>query len=303
MAPRLHRSSPRSSGYRVTTEIRLATRRSALALYQARRVADWLRAVHDDLAVELVEVDSSGDLDRVSPVAQLTQMGAFVRSVQAAVLDGRADAAVHSLKDLPTAQADGLVLAAFPERASPWDALVGAKLDDLAEGSLVGTGSPRRVAQLKAARPDLETRELRGNVDTRLRKVADGEVDAAVLAEAGLVRLNHADTIEEILPLEVMVPAPGQGVLAVETLIDGPIRSLVEAIGDSDLTPLVEAERTLLAETGAGCRSALGALAQWEGTRIRMDAFAEDERGARRTRVIGAHPNDVVAAARKELGL
>lgn len=302
-APRLHRSSPRSSGYRVRTEIRLATRRSALALYQARRVADWLRAVHDDLAVELVEVDSSGDLDRVSPVAQLTQMGAFVRSVQAAVLDGRADAAVHSLKDLPTAQADGLVLAAFPERAAPWDALVGAKLHDLAEGSVVGTGSPRRIAQLKAARPDLETRELRGNVDTRLRKVTEGEVDAAVLAEAGLVRLDHSDTIKEILPLEIMVPAPGQGVLAVETLIDGPIRSMVEAISNPELTPLIEAERALLAETGAGCRSALGALALWEGTRIRMDAFVEDERGARRTRVVGAHPHDVVAAARKELGL
>lgn len=287
----------------MTVEIRLATRRSALALYQARRVADWLRAVHDDVAVELVEVDSSGDLDRVSPVAQLTQMGAFVRSVQAAVLDGRADAAVHSLKDLPTAQADGLVLAAFPERATPWDALVGAKLDDLAEGSVVGTGSPRRVAQLKAARPDLDTTELRGNVDTRLRKVAEGEVDAAVLAEAGLVRLEHADSIKEILPLEVMVPAPGQGVLAVETLIDGPIRSLVEAIGNPDVTPLVEAERALLAETGAGCRSALGALAGWEGARIRMDAFVEDEHGARRTRVIGAHPDEVVAAARKELGL
>jgi hydroxymethylbilane synthase len=287
----------------VTTEIRLATRRSALALYQARRVADWLRAVHDDVAVELVEVDSSGDLDRVSPVAQLTQMGAFVRSVQAAVLDGRADAAVHSLKDLPTAQTDGLVLAAFPERATPWDALVGAKLDDLAAGSVVGTGSPRRVAQLTAARPDLETRELRGNVDTRLRKVAEGEVDAAVLAEAGLVRLEHDDAIAETLSLDVMVPAPGQGVLAVETLIDGPMRSLVEVISNPDLTPLVEAERALLAETGAGCRSALGALAGWEGSQIRMDAFVEDERGARRTRVVGAHPDDVVAAARKELGL
>ncbi|NNC41194.1 MAG: hydroxymethylbilane synthase [Acidimicrobiia bacterium] len=287
----------------MTTEIRLATRRSALALYQARRVADWLRAVHDDVAVELVAIDSSGDLDRVSPVAQLTQMGAFVRSVQAAVLDDRADAAVHSLKDLPTAQADGLVLAAFPERATPWDALVGAKLDDLAEGSVVGTGSPRRVAQLRGARPDLETRELRGNVDTRLRKVTEGEVDAAVLAEAGLVRLDHADKIQEILNLDVMVPAPGQGVLAVETLIDGEIRSLVEAISNPDLTPLVEAERTLLAETGAGCRSALGALAVWEGTKIRMDAFVEDGRGARRIRVVGDHPDDVVAAARKELGL
>ena len=138
-------SSPKCSGWQVPTEIRLATRRSPLALYQARRVADWLRAVHHDVSIELVQIDSTGDLDRVSPVAQLTQMGAFVRSVQAAVLDGRADAAVHSLKDLPTAQSDGLVLAAFPERATPWDAIVGAKLADLPDGAVVGTGSPRRI--------------------------------------------------------------------------------------------------------------------------------------------------------------
>ena len=266
-------------------------------------MADRLHAVHDDVTVELVQVDSTGDLDRVSPVASLTQMGAFVRSVQAAVLDGRADAAVHSLKDLPTAQTEGLVLAAFPERASPWDALVGAKLADLADGAVVGTGSPRRIAQLKAARPDLHAQELRGNVDTRLRKVAEGEVDAAVLAEAGLTRLEHADAIAEILPLEVMVPAPGQGVLAVETHVDGHIRGLVEAIDQPDLTPLVESERGLLAETGAGCRSALGALAQWDGGSIRMDTFVEDPDGIRRARVYGAHPDDVVAAARQELGL
>lgn len=287
----------------MTTEIRLATRRSALALYQARRVADWLRAVHDDISIELIEIDSTGDLDRTSPVAQLTQMGAFVRSVQAAVLDGRADAAVHSLKDLPTVSAEGLVLAAYPERATPWDVLVGSTLRDLPVGAVVGTGSPRRIAQLKAVRPDLRTQELRGNVDTRLRKVADGEVDAAVLAEAGLTRLEHAESIAEVLPLEVMVPAPGQGVLAVETLLDGPVRNLVEAIGKPDLTPLVETERSLLAETGAGCRSALGALAQWDNGRIRMDAFVEDDKGARITRVHGDCPDDTVAAARADLAL
>jgi len=287
----------------VPTEIRLATRRSALALYQARRVAECLLAVHPDVAIELVEIDSTGDLDRVSPVAQLTQMGAFVRSVQAAVLDGRADAAVHSLKDLPTTQTDGLVLAAFPERATPWDALVGAGLGDLPDGAVVGTGSPRRIAQLRALRPDLRTQELRGNVDTRLGKVAAGEVDAALLAEAGLVRLEHADRISEVLSIDMMVPAPGQGVLAVETRADGTIRDLVEAIGEPELTHLVESERSLLAETGAGCRSALGALAQWAGGRIQMDAFVEDERGARRARVTGDHPRQVVAAARKELGL
>ena len=191
----------------------------------------------------------------------------------------------------------------LPERATPWDALVGSTLADLAIGATIGTGSPRRIAQLKAVRPDLETQELRGNVDTRLRKVADRVVDAAVLAEAGLSRLGHAGAMAEVLPLDVMVPAPGQGVLAVDTRIDGPIRGLVEAIGNPDLTPLVETERGLLAETGAGCRSALGALARWEGRRIKMDTFVEDQNGRRRAQVTGDHPADVVAAARKELGL
>ncbi len=133
--------------------------------------------------------------------------------------------------------------------------------------------------------------------------MAAGEVDAAVLAAAGLNRLEHADAIAEVLSLDVMVPAPGQGVLAVETRTDGPVRLLIEAIADPDLTPLVESERSLLAETGAGCRSALGALARREDGRIRMDAFVEDEHGARRTTVFGDAPEDVVAAARKELGL
>ena len=123
------------------------------------------------------------------------------------------------------------------------------------------------------------------------------------MAEAGLARLEHADLIAEVLPLELMVPAPGQGVLAVETLVDGHIRNLVEATGNPNLTPLVETERSLLAETGAGCRSALGALAQWDNGRIRMDAFVEDDNGARVTRVHGDSPDDVVAAARTELAL
>jgi len=287
----------------MATEIRLATRRSALALWQANRVADRLRAFDPDLDVTLVEIDSSGDLDRVSPVATLTEMGAFVRSVQIAVLDGRADAAVHSLKDLPTTGPDGLSLVAFPERAVPWDAMVGSTLEDLPQGAVVGTGSPRRISQLRVVRPDLATVELRGNVDTRLAKVADGVVDAALLAAAGLVRLGHRDRIAETFGRSTMIPAPGQGVLTVETTVDHPLRSVFAAIDDPGLRPLVEAERGLLVATGAGCRSALGAIASWDGDAIVMDAFADENGGPRRVSVTGATPDEVVAAARKELGL
>jgi len=288
----------------VTVEVRLATRRSALALAQARSVGRCLEQAHGDrVRVVLVEIDSTGDLDRTSPVAALTEMGAFVRSVQAALLDGRADAAVHSLKDLPTGQPDGLVPIAFPERADPWDAIIGSTIDGLAPGALVGTGSPRRVAQLKILRPDLRTGELRGNVDTRIAKVTRGEVDAALLAVAGLQRLDLTGAISEVLGIEAMVPAPGQGVIVVESRPDGEAADVLRAIDDPTTRILAEAERMLLFETGAGCRSALGALATIEGASIRLDAFVDDERGPRRTMIVGDSSNAVVADARKELGL
>jgi hydroxymethylbilane synthase len=281
----------------------LATRRSPLALAQARAVADRIRHTYgDSVQVALVEIDSTGDVDRASPVAALTQLGAFVRAVQAAVLDGRADAAVHSLKDLPTASPGGLVPIAFPERADPRDVVVGSTLDALRYGALVGTGSPRRAAQLRQLRPDLQTCELRGNLGTRLDKVERGEVDAALLAAAGLQRLGRSDVIAEYLAVDVMVPAPGQGVLVVEARADGPAAELLAAIDDPDLRLLAETERRLLAEIGAGCRSAFGALAGRRDGAMHLDAFVEDERGSRRTAVTGEHADEVVAAARKELG-
>jgi hydroxymethylbilane synthase len=266
-------------------------------------VARRLEAAHPGIAVELVEIDSSGDLDRTSPVAALTEMGAFVRSVQAAVLDGRADAAIHSLKDLPTAPMPGLMPIAFPERAEPWDVMVGSTLDALPGGATVGTGSPRRAAQLRALRPDLHTAEIRGNVDTRLRKIGEGEVAAAVLAAAGLQRLGRDEVIDEVFDLAAMVPAPGQGVIVIETREGDPAADLLRRIDDPELRVLAGAERLLLAETGAGCRSALGALATRAGDVIRLDAFVDDERGPRRAAVAAETPGEVVAAARKELEL
>jgi len=288
----------------LTVEIRLATRRSPLAKAQANAVARRLERIHGDrVRVELIEIDSVGDLDRASPVAALTEMGAFVRSVQAAVLDGRAHAAVHSLKDLPTNRPEGLVLIAFPERAQPWDAMVGSTVDALAPGALVGTGSPRRIAQLRMLRPDLRTGELRGNVDTRIARVASGDVDAAVLAAAGLQRLDRTEAMSELLDVGTMVPAPGQGVLVVESRSGGEVADLLSALDEPDVRILAKAERMLLAETGAGCRSALGALATAVNGSIRMEVFIEDEGGPRRTVVVGDDPGDVVASARKELGL
>lgn len=284
-------------------ELRIATRASDLALAQARAVGAMLRSSAPEIEIALVVVESSGDRDRVSPVAELTEMGAFVRGVQAAVLDGRADLAVHSLKDLPTTQSDGLVVAAYPERQSPYDVLVGVPLDQLAYGAVVGTGSPRRAAQLRALRPDIEIVELRGNVPTRIRRVEDGEVAAAVLAEAGLTRLGLTDAIVYRFAVDEMTPAPGQGVLAVETLAEGSARAAVAAIDDAELRWIVDAERLLLSATGAGCRAALGALASKTETGMSMVTFVDDEFGPRRAVVRGESPDDLVKAARKELQL
>jgi hydroxymethylbilane synthase len=284
-------------------EIRLATRRSSLAMAQTRRVADLLRTVVPDLSVRLVEIDTAGDRDQRGSIATLTELGAFVRAVQEAVIDGRADLAVHSLKDLPVTGSDELVLSAFPERASPFDVMVGSSLVDLPERAVVGTGSPRRAAQLTRHRPDIRTTELRGNVDTRLAKIEAGEVDAAVLAEAGLVRLGRSEMISQRLGVEDMVPAPGQGALAVEARPESEAAAMAGMLDDAWLRSLLMAERDLLAQTGAGCRSALGVLATLEEGRIRLDAFVSDERGPRQAVVIGDDGEAVVAGARRELGL
>lgn len=285
------------------TSLRIATRRSELALAQARRVAELVTAAGIGEA-ELVEIDTPGDLDRHSPITQLTELGAFVRSVQQAVLDGTADLAVHSLKDLPVDPAHPSLVCSFPERRSALDVMVGGSLETLPLGGTVGTGSPRREEQLRMLRPDATVVPLRGNVDTRLRKVAAGDPVAALLAEAGLERLGRTDVISQRLTVEQMVPAPGQGALAVEAVAGTRGAEVVAAALDSsDLRPLLSAERQLLAETGAGCRSALGAVAAWESGRIRLDCFVSDERGRRRSVVVGDSPDEVVAFARQELGL
>lgn len=282
------------------TTFRIATRASRLALAQARWVASRLQEAHPGLQLSLVEVTTTGDLDRVTPVATLTEVGAFVRSVQLAVLDGRADLAVHSCKDLPVHGPEGLELL-VPGRERPWDVLCGSTLDALPDGARVGTGSPRRSAQLAMLRPDLDIAEIRGNVDTRLGKVASGEYHAIVLAEAGLSRLGRLDAITERFGIERMVPAPAQAALAIEVGAGTEAAALVRRIENPVAAREVETERLVLERTGAGCRAALGVLARDRGGSIEVTGFVSDGRGPRRATAAGADPSGAAAAIIEEL--
>lgn len=286
----------------MTDLLRIATRRSRLARSQADQVAALLRRHHPGLETELVEVTTSGDADRATPVVSLTETGAFVRAVQEAVLDGRADLAVHSCKDLPVGGPAELI-GFYPTREAPWDVICGMSLDELPAGSLVGTGSPRRAAQLLRLRSDLEIVAIRGNVDTRLGKVASGELGAVVLAEAGLRRLGRHDEIAQRFSLAEMVPAPAQAVLCLEAVVDSAGARAAAALDDDTTRRAVETERLLLAETGAGCRSALGALATVVGHRITLTAFVADDHGPRRGVGVAEEPAAAVQAVRAEVGL
>jgi hydroxymethylbilane synthase len=240
--------------------LRLATRGSAQATAQSTVVAEALRAAHPGLEVELVFVETLGDQRADVPLHQMGGQGVFVKEVQRAVLDGAADIAVHSAKDLPSITADGLALAAFCERRDPRDALVGRPLDELPEGATVATGSVRRRALLRAARPDLQFIELRGNIATRLSKLPEG--GSLVMAVAALEILGLTDRIAELLPTHSFVPAPGQGCVAVECRADdGATAALLAAIDHPTTRTVVSAERAFLAELGSGCSLPVGAHA------------------------------------------
>jgi hydroxymethylbilane synthase len=250
--------------------LRLATRGSTLALAQSRLVADGLQAAWPELRVELVTVVTEGDRRRDVPAATLGGKGIFTAAVQQAVLDGQADLAVHSAKDLPAAQVPGLVLAAVPRRDDPRDVLAGrfrlAGLDDLGPGARVGTGSPRRVALLHWLRPDLELVPIRGNVDSRVRRVHGGELDAVVLAAAGLRRLGLAAEAAVPLDPETFTPAPGQGTLAVEAREDDTqALGLLSALTHRPSRVALRAERSFLQRLGGSCTLPAGALAGGSG--------------------------------------
>ena len=245
--------------------LRAATRGSPLARLQTDLVAALL-----DEAVEALVVETAGDRRQDVPIHEMGGQGVFVKEVQQAVLDGRADIAVHSAKDLPSSPTPGLVIAAVPERADARDAMVGSTLSGLAQGARVGTGAVRRRAQLAAARPDLEFGELRGNIDTRLRKA--GRFDAIVVAAAALIRLGRADAIAELLEPAVMMPQVGQGALAVECREDDvATRTALASAEHGPSRRAVDAERAYLAALGGGCDLPAGAHAVvTRGGRVRM---------------------------------
>jgi hydroxymethylbilane synthase len=250
----------------------IGTRGSALARWQAAHVGRALQAAHPGLLIEERIIVTEGDRVQTGPVIDLGGKGVWVKEIEAALLAGTIDVAVHSLKDVPTELAPGLALVAIPPRADPRDALIsrsGAGLGALPAGSRIGTSSLRRVCQVKAARPDLEVQLLRGNVDTRLRKVAEGVVDAGLLACAGLDRLGVADRITERLSLEQMLPAIGQGALALEARSDdGRVVPLCRALADAGAELTVAAERALLAGLGVGCRTPVAGHATLEEGRL-----------------------------------
>lgn len=244
--------------------LRIATRSSPQARAQSEFVGELIAQAVPRTTIEYVYVDTQGDLNATTPLHQMGGQGVFVKEVQRAVLDGRADIAVHSAKDLPSQATEGLVIGAIGQRRSPNDALVGASLDQLAHGATIATGSVRRRAQLQRMRPDLSFIDLRGNIQTRLSKIPDG--GAIVMAVAAMEILGITDLIAEVLDVSVAVPMVGQGSVAVECRNnDSATHAVLAAIDHSASRRAVEAERAFLAELGAGCSLPVGAHLSSDG--------------------------------------
>lgn len=265
--------------------LRIATRGSDLALWQARHVKQALETTHPGVACELNVIKTTGDKILDVPLAEIGGKALFVKEIEQALLDGAADVAVHSMKDVPAELAPGLVMAAITSREIPNDALLSHHPEGLAglpAGALVGTSSVRRQCQLAAARPDLRFALLRGNVPTRVAKWQAGEYAAIVLAAAGLRRLGLEHHIGELLPIEVSLPAAGQGVLGIETRADAPaISALVaRALHDAEQAPCTQAERRFLEAIGGSCKTPIGAYADYIGGELRLRVMKGSASGA-----------------------
>ena len=256
-------------------KLRIGSRGSQLALWQARRVAALLAGLGVETEIEIIR--TTGDKITDVPLARVGSKGLFTKEIEEALLEGRIDLAVHSLKDLPVELPAGLALAAVPERETPFDAVVGRRLEELSPGACAGTSSLRRAAQLKRLRPDLVIEDIRGNLDTRLRKLDEGRYDAILLAAAGLRRLGWESRIAEVLPPEKMCPAVGQGALAVETRTPPDAAfEICARLDDKAARAAVEAERALLEALGGGCQVPLGAYAERLGDRLVLRAVVAD---------------------------
>jgi hydroxymethylbilane synthase len=269
-------------------QYRLGTRGSKLARWQSDWVAARLR--ERGLEVEIIEITTTGDVQQIGPVAAFGGQGVFTKEIQTALLAGTVDLAVHSLKDLPTLPTSGLTLAAIPEREDVADALVGresATIADLPSGAVVGTGSLRRRAQLLALRPDLQMREIRGNVDTRLRKLDEGQYDAIILAAAGLNRLGLAGRITEMLGPPRVLPAPGQGALAIECRSnDDDVLQVLAPLDHASTRAAVVAERAVLAALHGGCSAPVAAWGRVVGDALELDALVASLDGNRVLRAL-----------------
>ncbi len=265
---------------------KIGTRASRLALAQTGQVAAQLARLNPNVHFETVTITTEGDADRRTALENLGGQGLFTKRIEQALLDHEIDIAVHSAKDLPSVMTEGLLLAAVPERESACDAWLGSsgtKLADVRPGAVVGTGSPRRRAQLLNHRPDLKVEGIRGNVDTRLRKLSEVKYDAIIMAHAGLIRAGLADQITELLDPEAFIPAPGQGALAIQTRIDDDASiKLAQTLDHTDSHRAADIERKLLELLGAGCSTPVGGYARLDEDRWYLTAVVLDNRGKTR---------------------
>jgi hydroxymethylbilane synthase len=278
----------------------IGSRGSQLALWQATWVRDRLEASGQACRVEIIR--TTGDRIAAVPLVKVGTKGLFTKEIEEALLEGRIDLAVHSLKDLPTGLPAGLRLAATPPREDPRDALVGSRLAELTSGARVGTSSLRRAAQLRAARPDLAIESVRGNLDTRLRKLDEGQYDALVMAAAGLRRLGWQARIAELLPIELICPAVGQGALAIETRATGPAAEICAQLEDAGTRAEVEAERAVLRTLGGGCQVPIGAHARASDGELRLLGVVASPDGTRIVRRETSGPAIDAVRLGQELG-
>lgn len=264
--------------------IRIATRESRLAMWQAEHVAAELCRHHPDLTVELVPMTTKGDQILDTTLAKIGGKGLFIKELETAMLEHRADIAVHSMKDVPAEMPEGFGIVAVLEREDPRDALVSAdymRIEDIPAGSVVGTSSLRRQAQLQHARPDLEVEPVRGNVETRLRKLDHGHFSAILLAAAGLKRLGLAERIAGLLPYEVSLPAVGQGAVGIEALSgNADVAALVAALEHADTRRCVDAERAFAGGLGASCESPVAGFAVIEGDELYLRGLVATRDGS-----------------------
>lgn len=258
------------------TLLRIGTRASPLAMWQARWAKTALEKAHgDEVEVEIVEVESAGDIDLKTPLVQMGEVGIFTKTLEHELLEGRIELAVHSLKDVPAQIAGGTEMVAVSEREDPRDVIFlreGTTFEDLPQGAKVATGSLRRRAQLRNLRPDLEMVPLRGNLNTRWRKFEEGQFDAMMLAAAGVLRLGWEDRVTQFLPVDLLLPAVGQGIVGVQCVEGSEAAELTRAIDHTETHARARAERSLLAKVAGGCVVPLAGFAELMGERMRLRA-------------------------------